>query len=383
MITIKPGIYQVGAPGRTHYVIRPCVGGRRFPQERLPRGATVKQAEALLRRRKTEAEDGKLARPGRFTFDDLLQLVRGEHTRKHQTTPPLVHLIKYFAGRRAVEITRDRLKAYVTHRQGEGAADASIKNELSALKFGFRLAVEDGKLPLAPSFKGLLGKLQNARQGCFSIAELQTFVAALPAHLRAPVEFAAMVGWRKQNVLSLEWSQVDFARGEVRLLEGTTKTGEPVAFPFSALPRLAALLREQRATVSRYEAARKRIVPFVFPFRGNRIRDVRAAWRQAVKATGLKFQQFDPKRGTTRAVDPVFHDLRRTAATWLTDAGLDRQVIMQICGWKTEAMFERYKIVSDRARRTQVARAGKHYAAAIAAVAREPRVIDLKRQAAG
>ena len=133
------------------------------------------------------------------------------------------------------------------------------------------------------------------------------------------------------------------------------------------------------------ERRRRRLVAYVFPYRGNRIRDVRAGWRQAVEATGITFAQFDPRLGTTRPVAPVFHDLRRTAATWLTEAGLDRKTIMKICGWETEAMFTRYDIVSRAATEQQVAKAGRHYERVVAQAAAAPKTqvlkFDLKQRA--
>jgi len=67
----------------------------------------------------------------------------------------------------------------------------------------------------------------------------------LPASLRPIVEFAYITGWRiVSEVLPLEWRQVDFAAGEIRLDPGTTKNGEGRVFPFT--DDLKRLLEEQR-----------------------------------------------------------------------------------------------------------------------------------------
>jgi integrase len=41
------------------------------------------------------------------------------------------------------------------------------------------------------------------------------------------------------------------------------------------------------------------------------------------------------------------HDLRRTGARNLRRAGVDRDIIMRIGGWKTESVFRRYNIVDE------------------------------------
>jgi site-specific recombinase XerD len=44
------------------------------------------------------------------------------------------HLEKEFAGCRVSDITTGRIKEYIVSRQGQGAANATVNRELSALK---------------------------------------------------------------------------------------------------------------------------------------------------------------------------------------------------------------------------------------------------------
>ena len=79
----------------------------------------------------------------------------------------------------------------------------------------------------------------------------------LPDYHQAWAEFAHFTGWRvKSEVLPLQWSQVNFDAGVVRLEPGTTKSGRGRTFPFDIFPELKALLEKQRKYTDPWQAAR-------------------------------------------------------------------------------------------------------------------------------
>ena len=43
----------------------------------------------------------------------------------------------------------------------------------------------------------------------------------------------------------------------------------------------------------------------------------------------------------------LVHDLRRSAARDFRRAGVSEGEIMQLCGWRTRAMFDRYNIIDE------------------------------------
>jgi site-specific recombinase XerD len=73
------------------------------------------------------------------------------------------HLKGFFGLDRALDITTDRIRAYISHRQGEGVSNSSINRELAGLKRMFSLAVQAGKLSSRPYVPSL--EENNARQG--------------------------------------------------------------------------------------------------------------------------------------------------------------------------------------------------------------------------
>lgn len=83
------------------------------------------------------------------------------------------------------------------------------------------------------------------RTGFFEPEQYLSVIAHLPAHRRPVITFAYVTGWRiPSEVLRLEWRQIDFAAGEVRLNPGETKNREGRVFPFT--PELRSLLEAQR-----------------------------------------------------------------------------------------------------------------------------------------
>ena len=132
----------------------------------------------------------------------------------------------------------------------------------------------------------------------------------------------------KSEVLKLEWRQVDLDAGTVSLAIHTTKSGEPRVFPFGVVPRLAALLQEQREATTALERATGTMIPLVFHRHGGPIRSMHTAWTAACRRAGV------PGR--------VPHDLRRTAARALRTLGMSDRDIAEACGWETIEMVTRY-----------------------------------------
>ena len=178
-------------------------------------------------------------------------------------------------------------------------------------------------------------QVDNTRQGFFDPADVRSILKHLPAHARAVVRFAYLTGWRKSEILSLQWNQIDWDTGEIRLEPGTTKNKEGRTFPFRALPPLEALLQELRERTRTRERATGMIIPWLFHYRGKRLQSIRKAWANARKETGVP--------------GAWFHDLRRSAIRNMERAGVSRSVAMKLSGHQTESVYRRYAIADSAA----------------------------------
>jgi integrase len=294
-------------------------------------------AVRLLKRRLGEIGRGQVIGPdvSRTTFEDLTAMLLNDYKangRKSldRATHAVNRLQERLAGVRACDITADRVTAYVAARLGEGAANATVNRELAALKRMLRLGEIAGKVTQRPILSSL--HEHNTRTGFFEEPEFRAVQAHLPADLKLLFEVAYVTGWRvKSELLTRQWSHVDFKSGWLRLEPGETKNDEGRMFPLT--PELRAVLDRQLARTREVERATGQIIPWVFHRDGASIVDYRRAWRSAVKRAGL------PHR--------IPHDFRRTAVRNLERAGVPRSTAMKMVGHRTEAIYRRYAIADE------------------------------------
>jgi len=236
------------------------------------------------------------------------------------------HVEKFFGtDTRVIEIDGVRLDDYAATRLKEGAARQTVNNELSALRRGFKLAVEKGLLAVMPTFD--LPKVDNARSGFFEEDGFAALMAELPPDVGDLVQFLRSTGWRRDEARLLQWAAVDMDGGTIRLEEARSKSGHGRVFPFGLAPSLKALLDKRWA-------ARDGLYVFHRDGQPLGIGAIRSAWKRATKRAGLAGR--------------LVHDLRRTAARDFRRAGVSEGEVMKLCGWDTRSCFDRYNIIDEQ-----------------------------------
>jgi integrase len=285
-------------------------------------------AEKLLRERLTAADTGKITPDsGKVLLKDLLKLLTEDYEangRKSSRNLKVIykHLNAHWdAQTKARDVTAPAIETYKAIRLKEGAAAASVNRELAALRRAFRLAIRHGLLASRPDFS--LFRESQARAGFFEQPELGRLLFNLPSWLGAVARFMYVTGWRRGEVLSLRWTDVDREERVIRI--PTSKSGEPRTLPYGLMPDLVGVIE------GRYEA---RSGSYVFHKGGHKIYSYAEAWDAACAAAGLGGR--------------IPHDFRRTAVRNLERAGVPRSVAMKITGHKTESVYRRYAIVSEK-----------------------------------
>jgi integrase len=155
----------------------------------------------------------------------------------------------------------------------------------------------------------------------FPAEDFARFLSHLPDVLQDMARFAFLTGWRKGQIVALEWKDID--DNVIRLSGKTVKTKNVQVL--ALVGALAEVIERRR---------RVRNGPFVFHRNGRPIRDFRTAWKKALDNATLTGYRF--------------HDFRRTATRNMALAGVPRNHIMQVTGHKTTTMLDRYNILVEQ-----------------------------------
>jgi integrase len=272
---------------------------------------------------------------GKLTVAHLLDslLAEWEHGEKplkglRQAKGHAAPVREFFGHRRALSVTPDTVRAFITERRKGGKATATINRELAVLKRAYTLALNERRIGSKPHIPSA-GPEDNVRRGFVGPAEVTAIIGHMDATLAAIVRFAFRTGWRSGEILGLTWDRIDRQAREVRL--DTSKSGHGRVLPLDA--ELRALI-EERWTARTYTRpdGTAAVSPYVFHENGRPLTDSMKAkrWKTAAKAAGLP--------------SLVFHDLRRSAIRLLVRSGVSERVAMDVSGHKTRSVFDRYNV---------------------------------------
>lgn len=235
----------------------------------------------------------------------------------HQITPAVIAEL------------RDQLSIEKTYR-GKERSGATVNRYLAALSKVLTLCVREwGLLEVSPMPK--VGKLKESsgKMRFLQKEEIdQLFEACKKSRnslLYPAVAIAVTTGMRRNEIVTLRWSQIDLHRGFIHLQQ--TKNGSDRVIP---IPNEIIVLLEDLKKTSREE--------FVFPpvrRIGNKHGHIslRSSFESALKKAGI--------------ADASFHTLRHTAASHMAMQGANSSALQAILGHKTPAMSKRYTHFSD------------------------------------
>ncbi|MCK9462366.1 MAG: site-specific integrase [Proteobacteria bacterium] len=239
------------------------------------------------------------------------------------------HLVRHLGDKRCETLTQRDVDQYRTSRleektvRGGPPAVGTLNREVALLKRLMTYAIKCGDLDRNPLQGVGLLRENNTRDVVASEQQFAALVAAADAVFKPILLVAYDTGMRLDEVLGLEWRQVDLKEGVIRLQAEDTKT---------AMPRDILLTARAKAEV---EALPRSLSGFVFvnPKTGDRWVDVRKQFRKACKDAGIS--------------GLWFHDLRRSFITNTRRRGGAESVVMKMSGHRTREVFTRYNIIDN------------------------------------
>lgn len=249
-------------------------------------------------------------RLGNWRLADITRHTIAEELDKLKTEPALQPLRKH----ESKETTRPR-------------SEATVNRYHATLSGIFKLAIAKGFIDENPA-RGISRGGETSRFGrALSDDERTTLLEKCKQsewdRLYLLVTLALSTGARCGELFSLTWNDIDVKKGVAKLVE--TKNGSPRHLPIipSVLELIKALPRPIDGTVFLFPSETDLHKSYYSGFRKH--------WDKALQDAGV-----DNFR---------FHDLRHSAASFLTEKGVPLVAVAEILGHKTMAMVQRYSHV--------------------------------------
>jgi integrase len=278
-------------------------------------------AEKRLREWLGELDAIKWGDKPRRTFNETAERFVREHmttvkpTTARRYGDSLKHLALNFGDKTMDQITSSALSDFETVRRSEGVTPSTIRRDLSCLSGIFTSAIDWEWVDDNPvtsylrrrSKRGL--KEAPPRTRYLSVEEEAALLAAATGEPRLAMELAIDTGLRREELFSLQWTQVDQVRARISTTKAT-KNGKARHVP---LPR--------RSAQNLAQLARHMDCPFVLrnPDTGTRYLAMNKGLKAAMRRAGI--------------ADLCWHDLRRTAACrWLQRDGKSMEEVSTLLG---------------------------------------------------
>ena len=205
------------------------------------------------------------------------------------------------------QITKARAREYRAHRHtGERVVtDTTINRDMEALRRLLFFAVDEGLLTANPLSRVLMVRERRKPRLMVTVAEEDKLFAAAAPHLRSIIIAALDTGMRRGEILAERWAHVDFTRRILYVTHSKTAGGESREIPLTE--RLLADLESRRKPDG-----------LIFTFENEAIRQIKTAWKAAIRRAGIRYFRF--------------HDLRHAFNTRLLEAGVMQEVRKALMG---------------------------------------------------
>ncbi len=271
------------------------------------------------------------------TLSELFAKYLEEHSKPNKSGKSYVRdraiaerMVKEFCDATLAEISAEQIFEYKKKRRSQDVAPATLNKELSFLRHALEMAVVWEWLETNPATRIPREKVRNRMERWLTPEEEERLLAVCPEWLRDMVVFALNTGFRKGEILSLTWKQIDWTREAIIFWEQKNSGRDTVPINPAAIQVL-----KKKSSIRRLGC------DLVFhTSNGTKYlaRNVHEAFVTACKKAGVENFRF--------------HDLRHTFATRLVHAGVDLYTVQRVGRWRSLSMVMRYAHHSVESLRT-------------------------------
>ena len=231
------------------------------------------------------------------------------------------NLIRIIGTHKLTKTSPQIISDFKKTRRQEGAAPQTVNHELALLRHAFNVASNEWQWTKDnPAAKVKKEKVDNIRDRCLTEEEEVKLLSESPEWLKEIVVFGLATGFRRGEILALEWSQIDMFKRTVFIGKQKNRGRDTLPLNSRALEVL-----KKRAKVRHIKTSH-----VFYSQNGTPIiaRNLMRAFYEACKRAGV--------------TDLCFHDLRRSFCTRLIRSGADPLRVQRLMRQRDPAMLERY-----------------------------------------
>jgi integrase len=241
------------------------------------------------------------------------------------------------------EITKANLVSY-RNTLAQKVSAKTANHDLRGAKMLFLAARRDEILATNPAefVEGVKArKGEKLERRAFSLPELRAILDLADPEWKSMIYFGIYTGQRLSDIGQLSWSNIDLARGELRLTTG--KTGKTLILP------LAGPLQRHLEALPSTDSLDTPLHPRAARALGRHGRSAALSnqFSQILADAGLRPRTNHESTGKGRDAARQqyalsFHSLRRTATTLLHEAGIPQQVVQAMIGHDSAEVHQLY-----------------------------------------
>lgn len=292
------------------------------------RGKEIRRSARTYNRAQAEAFEAKLKadlyaqtemgkQPARTWQDAIVRYVPtiADQRSRSDTMRQLRYLNEWLEVADLSDIDRSLCESIRDARKAQGVANGTVNRMLAALSAVLHKCHGWGWISKTPQFDSLPEPKKRVR--FLTRTEADRLLEELPEHLRAMAAFTLTTGLRMSNVTGLEWSQIDLQRRVALIYADQIKGKKDLPVP----------LNNDAVVVLRGQIGKHRVR--VFTYKGSPVTKANTkAWEKALVRAGIN--------------DFRWHDLRHTWASWHAQNGTTPYALMELGGWSSLEMVEKY-----------------------------------------